>query len=59
VLREVGEEPSLFRQDEQFKSVIEELNRHDGDFGGATIADLIESLGASDVSHEPSESLKT
>ena len=57
VLREVGEEPSLFRQDEQFKSVIEELNRHDDDFGGATIADLIESLGASDVSHETSEPL--
>ena len=57
VLREVGEEPSLFRQDEQFKSVIEELNRHDDDFGGATIADLIESLGASGVSHETSEPL--
>ena len=57
VLREVGEEPSLFRQDEQFKSVFDELARHDSNFGGATIAELIESLDASDVSREPSEPL--
>ncbi len=57
VLREVGEEPSLFRQDEQFKPVFDELARHDGNFGDATIADLIEGLDVSDVSHEPSEPL--
>ena len=57
VLRDVGEEPSLFRQDEQFMPVIEELARHDDDFGGATIAELIESLDASGISREPSEPL--
>ena len=57
VLREEGEEPSLFRQDEQFKSVFDELSRHDDDFAGATLAELIESVNAAEVSREPSEPL--
>ena len=59
VLREEGEEPSLFRQDEQFASVFDELSRHDNDFGGASIADLVEGMESSDVSSEPSQPLST
>ena len=57
ILRDAGEEPSLFRKDDRFKSIFEELARHEDDFGGASISDLIAGLDEVEVSNAPTESL--
>lgn len=54
VLREEGTEPSRFRDDERFRRMFNELDRHDGAFGGATLEQLVESYepALDDARHE-------
>ncbi len=44
VIREVGRDPSLLRDDEEFKPVFDALNSPGGDLGRSTVAELIERL---------------